>query len=113
MDRGVVLIENCWLKKIWEICSPSTKWPVKRQDKNGIICNIRPAVWYSSRTDYPNFQSLEHFISALEEVIYTYPETHSRGATWLRELKQSYSTYYGEELQIPRWMDIRDLYERR
>lgn len=112
MNSGRVIIENCWLKKIWEICSPSEKWSVKVQDKKGIIFNIRPSVWYSKMTDYPNFESLEDFLSALEEVIYTYPDTHSKGATWKKELIKSYKDFYGVELKIPRWMDIADKYKR-
>ena len=112
-DNGVITIENCWLKKIWEISSPSEKWTIKVQDKKDIIFNIRPAVWYSNKTDYPNFESLEDFLSALEEVIYTYPDTHARGATWQRELIQAYKDYYGVELHIPRWMDIAHKYQKR
>lgn len=113
MEEGNVIIEDCWLKKIWEISCPSDKWMVKVQDKKGIIFNIRPSVWYSDRTDYPNFECLEDFLSALEEVIYTYPDTHSKGATWKRDLIRSYYEYYGVELNIPRWMDIKDRYQKR
>ena len=112
-ENGKVIIENCWLKKIWEISSPSEKWTIKVQDKKGIIFNIRPSLWYSSNTDYPNFESLEDFLSALEEVIYTYPDTHSKGATWKKDLIKSYKDFYGDELNIPRWMDIKDKYKKR
>lgn len=113
MKDGEVIIENCWLKKIWEISCPSEKWTVKVQDKKGIIFNLRPAIWYSNKTGYPTFESLEDFLSALEEVIYTYPDTHAKGATWKRELIAAYKDYYGVELIIPRWMDIRDKYLKR
>jgi type II restriction enzyme len=113
MADGEVVIENCWLKKVWEISSPSEKWPIKVQDKKGIIFNIRPAVWYSDNTDYPNFECLEDFLAALEEVIYTYPDTHLKGATWKKEMIQSYKDYYGVELNIPRWMDIKEKYARK
>lgn len=101
------------MKKIWEISSPSEKWSVKVQDKKGIVFNIRPSVWYSDKTDYPTFESLEDFLSALEEVIYTYPDTHSKGATWKKDLIKSYKDFYGVELNIPRWMDIADKYKKR
>lgn len=113
MEEGKVIIEDCWLKKIWEISAPSEKWPLKVQDKKGIIFNIRPAIWYSERTDFPTFECLEDFLSALEEVIYTYPDTHSKGATWKKELIESYKQHYGQELNIPRWMDIREKYTMR
>ena len=110
MNGGIVTIEDCWLKKIWEISCPSSKWPVKVQDKRGTIFNLRPATWYSEKTDYPVFKSIEHFLSALEETVYKYPDTHAKGATWADKLKQSYKNYYGIDLQIPRWMDIKSLY---
>ncbi|MFJ1430822.1 NgoBV family restriction endonuclease [Capnocytophaga canimorsus] len=113
MEDGKVIIENCWLKKIWEISAPSEKWSVKVQDKKGIIFNIRPAVWYSDKTDYPTFECLEDFLSALEEVIYVYPDTHLKGATWKKELIKSYKDHYGRDLNIPRWMDIKDKYKKR
>lgn len=113
MDSGRVTIQDCWLKKIWEISSPSEKWSVKVQDKKGIIFNIRPSVWYSDKTDYPTFESLEDFLSALEEVVYTYPDTHAKGATWKRELIKSYKDFYGLELNIPRWIDIAHKYKKR
>lgn len=113
MEEGIVFIEDCWLKKIWEISAPSEKWPIKVQDKKNIIFNIRPAVWYSEHTSFPTFECLEDFLSALEEVIYVYPDTHAKGATWKKELIKSYQEHYGIELNIPRWMDIKDRYKKR
>lgn len=110
MDNGIITIENCWLKKVWEICSTSSKWPVKVQDKRGVINNIRPATWYSDRIDYKPFESLEDFLSALEETIYRYHDTHHLADTWERRLIESYNRHYGITLNIPRWMDIKDKY---
>ena len=75
MENGVVEIERIWLKNLWEICSTSGTWPVKVQYKNRVIVNIRPAVWYSERTDFKPFESLEDFLAAMEETIYQYPDT--------------------------------------
>ena len=58
-------IKDIWLKKIWEISCPSDKWPVKVQDKRGIIYNLRPATWYSNRATYQPFESADHFVKAL------------------------------------------------
>lgn len=110
MVGSEVIIEDCWLRKIWEICSPSGKWPVKVQDKKGTIFNIRPATWYSDHLKYPVFRCLEDFLSALEEVIYVYPATHLMGAKWKNSLIDSYRHHYGVELHIPRWMDIKASY---
>lgn len=110
MDGGVVTIEDCWLKKIWEISCPSAKWPIKVQDKRGIIYNLRPATWYSNKMEFPVFKCIEYFLSAIEETVYKYPDTHTKGAIWADRIKRSYKNYYGIDLQIPRWMDIKCLY---
>ena len=112
MENGIVRIENCWLKKVWEICSSSTKWALKVQDKRGVINNIRPATWYSDRTDFKPFNCLEDFIAALEETIYRYHDTHHLADNWERRLVDSYEKFYGVRLRIPRWMDIKEQYER-
>ncbi|MDR0218333.1 MAG: NgoBV family restriction endonuclease [Enterobacteriaceae bacterium] len=62
-----LIIENIWLKKIWEITCPSGKWPLKIQMKRGIIYNIRPATWDSHNVQYPVFPNKEAFVSALYE----------------------------------------------
>lgn len=113
MENGIVTIEKCWLKKIWEICCPSQKWPIKVQDKSGVIFNIRPAVWYSDKKDFPCFESLEHFLAALEQTIYSYHDTNYLAEKWSENLIKSYKDFYGVELQIPRWMDIKKYYSKR
>ena len=111
MSDGVVEIENIWLKNLWEICSASSAWPVKVQYKNKVIVNIRPAVWYSNRTDFKPFESLEHFLSATEETIYRYPDTRATIASnWKKNLINSYKRHFGKRLSIPRWDDIAEQY---
>lgn len=109
-ETGDVSIVNVWLKKVWEISAPSERWPIKTQYKNGQIVNIRPATWYSDRQRFPTFTCKEHFVSALEETIYAYPETHSVAATWKRDLCANYRRKYGTDLVIPRWNDIKGQY---
>lgn len=111
MEDGVVTVKDCWLKKIWEISCSSKRWPVKTQYRNKVINNIRPATWYSKRNEFPTFQSLEHFLSAVEETIYTYVDTRTMAENWLKNLKASYKRFYGQELDVPRWMDIKHLYQ--
>lgn len=110
MKDGVVTIENCWLKKVWEISSTSSKWPIKVQDKRGVINNIRPAAWYSDRADYKPFECLEDFLSALEETVYRYHDTRHLADRWEARVIESYKRFYGVELVIPRWMDIKHKY---
>lgn len=109
-ETGEVSIVNVWLKKVWEISAPSERFPIKTQYKNKQIVNIRPATWYSKRTIYPTFKCKEHFISALEETIFQYPETHAVATTWKRDLCENYYRKYNERLVIPRWDDIKGEY---
>lgn len=110
MEGGIITIEDCWLKKIWEICCASNSWPLKVQYKNKTIVNIRPAVWYSEKSDYPVFESLEDFLSAVEETIYTYHDTHHLADNWSKEVCKHYEAFYHTKLIIPRWMDIKEKY---
>lgn len=107
---GDVLIKNVWLKKIWEICCSSDKFPIKTQFKNGQITNIRPATWYSRRSKFPAFTCKEHFLSALEETIFRCNAAHDKAQTWKNTLCQNYKKKYGESLIIPRWDEIKDQY---
>ncbi len=113
MQDGTVTIDDFWLKNIWEICCPSERYPIKAQVKQGVIVNIRPATWYSAQTANRTFQSLEHFLSALEQTIYTYHETRHLAENWMPRLISSYKRTYEKELQIPRWMDIKEHYTQQ
>ena len=71
MDKnGDVTIKNIWLKKVWEITSPMSNWPIKLQVKNGMVHKIRPAKWFSNKLSYPLFKNIEDFISAIEETVF-------------------------------------------
>ncbi len=110
MESGIVTIKDFWLKDIWDICCPSERYPIKAQVKQGVIVNIRPATWYSPQSERPTFKSLEHFLSALEQTIYTYHETRHLAESWMPRLLSAYKECYGKELVVPRWMDIKSEY---
>ena len=110
-EGGLITIENFWLKNLWEISCTSSLWPIKVQYKNKAIVNIRPAIWYSERTDYPPFECLEDFLAALEETIYKYHDTRATIAErWSERLCKSYKDYYSKDLKLPRWNDIKSKY---
>lgn len=113
MENGEVSIENCWLKNVWEISSPSEKYPVKNQNKRGVIYNLRPCTWYSERCDYPPFTCLEHFLAALEQTIYQYGPTNRMAEGWLDTVLSNYKKFYGIELTVPRWIDIKSQYQNK
>ena len=112
MEDGIIEIEDCWLKNLWEICGTSERWPVKVQYKNRVIVNIRPAVWYSQNPDVKTFESLEDFLAVLEQTIYSYHDTNAIAENWLDRMVKSYKKYFNVELSVPRWNDIKVNYGR-
>ena len=109
-DDGFVRIKNLWLKKVWKITRRMEDWALHLQIKRGIIHKIRPGVWYSNRTrTIPMFQSLEHFISAIVAVIAKSSEEEN-ARDWQHQFINSYESYYGIRLKIPKWNDIVMLY---
>lgn len=110
-DDGIVTIKDLWLKNIWEITRSSDKWAINVQYKNKIINKIRPCTWYTTKkTKYPIFESLEHYLSAIEETMYRYPDTRDQAVGWKEKMEKSYKNFYGKIINIPRWMDIENKY---
>ena len=109
-NGGLVVIEDFWLKNVWEIACTSSAWPLKVQCKRGVINNIRPATWYSERSDFRPFDCLEDFLAALEQTIYKYHDTNNLADHWSERLCESYFKYYGKKLNLPRWMDVKHKY---
>ena len=109
-NGGLVVIEDFWLKNVWEIACTSATWPLKVQCKHGVINNIRPATWYSERSDFRPFDCLEDFLAALEQTIYKYHDTNNLADHWSERLCESYFKYYGKRLNLPRWMDVKHKY---
>lgn len=110
-DDGIVTIKDLWLKNVWEITRSSDKWAINVQYKNKIINKIRPCTWYTTKkTKYPIFESLEHYLSAIEETMYRYPDTRDQAVGWKEKMEKSYKNFYGKKINIPRWMDIENKY---
>lgn len=112
---GVVTIKKLWNKKVWEICRPmrtkgGIEWPVNLQIKSGVVQKIRPAKWYVRQTKYDVFHSLSDFLSAIEETIYQNDDTRRDGAGWRQQMKENYKNFYEQEIDIPRWDDIKANY---
>lgn len=110
--NGVVTIKDVWLKKVWEITRRMENWPLNLQVKNNVVNKMRPGVWYSTRPrDFLIFESLEHFLSAVEQTVWQNPDTRIHSANWKRQFLASYEEFYGVRLTIPRWDDIADSYK--
>jgi type II restriction enzyme len=99
MNNGVIKIEDIWLKKIWEISSSSAKYPLRVQDKRGMIYNIRPTKWYSSRAT-PSFDSKENFIIAIYNTLKKYSHTSIEENQWIYSVVNNYKNYTGSTLKI-------------
>lgn len=100
MYNGVIRIEDVWLKKIWELACPSGTYPLKVQEKKGVIYNIRPSVWYSSRARFHPFGTKERFLAALNETRYQYPQTRHTNGHWLRNVLSNYQEHTGVLLGV-------------
>ena len=74
MVSSELSIDNVWIKKVWEMTSPSGKNPIKLQVKRNQIYNIRPCTWYSDRLKFEPFSSKIDFLKAISETHKEYPQ---------------------------------------
>lgn len=100
MNDGQISIKNVWVKKIWELACPSSTYPLKVQEKKSVIYNIRPSVWYSTRSTFKPFSSKEEFLSALNNTRYQYPQTRHTNGHWLNKVLKNYQEYTGISLDV-------------
>ncbi len=110
-EEGTVTIRDLWLKNVWEICRSMECWPLNVQYKNKVIHKIRPAKWYGNRSRFPMFESMEHYLSAIEETLFSYPDTHELSKGWRKKMVESYKSFYGKDITIPRWEDLAETYQ--
>lgn len=90
-----IVIENIWLKKVWEICGGSERSALKIQWKQGMPVNIRPATWFSGRTAYPPFSTRKEFVTAIKKVL----DTSSVSAAIQRGWFDTVSTTYRSQTE--------------
>lgn len=100
MKGSELTIKDVWIKKIWELACPSSTYPLKVQEKKSVIYNIRPGIWYSERSKFKPFKSLEEFLSALNETRYQYPQTRHTNGHWLQNVLKNYKEHTGIKLQV-------------
>lgn len=108
-DDGVVTIKDLWLKKVWEITRSMNDWPLNLQIKKNVVHKIRPGVWYTEKGRIM-FESMEDFISAIDQTVWQNPATRKDSGTWLTRFQKYYEAFYEQKLNIPRWDDIKDKY---
>ena len=83
-------IDNIWLKKVWEMTSPSGPDPIKLQVKRGQIYNLRPCTWYSNRLQYQPFSNKKDFLVAISETHNKYLQCDKYKENWLKKVSDKY-----------------------
>lgn len=95
-ENGEVCIKDIWLKKVWEIAGNSQKYPLKVQEKRGVIYNIRPNSQF--KHDKPVvFSNKFQFIEAIYYTLVLYKDK-TFADIWLSDFRSSYREYYGVDL---------------
>lgn len=90
------------------------KLGVEFANQKNVVHKIRPGLWYKEgKNNFPMFENLEDFISAIEETVYQNPATRNEAASWKKNFLKSYEKFYGVKLKIPRWTDISEKYQNK
>ncbi len=91
LNGSKLKINEIWLKKIWEITCPSAAYPLKTQNKRGIIYNIRPASFHSPKkvSRFPVFNSPIKFINALYSTQQQYNQNTTDKINFQKKLSQN------------------------
>jgi hypothetical protein len=100
LEDGVLRVKNFWLKKIWQISGTSSTRPIRVQEKQDKIFNLRPIIWFSEASKVtPPFESQQAFIIAIRETL-----AQTKGTTyaedWFREVSQSYESYFQTSIDL-------------
>jgi len=90
MENSELSINNVWLKKVWELASPSGQDPIKLQVKRNQIYNIRPCTWYSERLRFQPFNNKNDFLIAISETHNFYPQCDQYKNDWLNIVNEKY-----------------------
>ena len=98
MKNSVLSIDNLWLKKVWEISSPSGPNKIKLQVKRKQIYNIRPCTWYSKNLKYKPFKSRIEFVKGISEVHQFYPQCNNYKYNWFNKVSKTFLDNTGELL---------------
>ncbi len=98
MENSELSIDNVWLKKVWEMASPSGQDPLKLQVKRNQIYNIRPCTWYSNRLRFQPFTNKNDFLNAISETHKDYPQCDQYKTDWLKIVSDKYFENTGLKL---------------
>lgn len=97
--NGVFIIENLWIKKVWEIATTSKAWPLNCQVKQHVIYNIRPGIWFSkSKKAAACFGSRIEFVKAIADTLEKYRPGTSEPKEWFDKVSGNYKLHTGRSL---------------
>lgn len=91
-------IVDFWLKKIWDITGPSATYDIRTQNKQGMIYNIRPIMWFAKRAKYQAFGNKKAFLEALHKTLMAYGHTAERSIDWLKDVNENYLSFDSSDL---------------
>lgn len=97
-SNGNIQINEVYFKKIWQITCPSESYALKTQVKRGVIYNIRPASWYSTRATYLPFNSRAEFVQALSDTLISYRGNTQNTINWYATIASGYEGRTGNPL---------------
>lgn len=97
-QHGNILIDDLFLKKIWEITCPSNSYALKVQEKRNVIYNIRPATWYSTRARFSPFNSKREFVQAVSDTLVEYRGRTQDTLEWYDSIENRYIERTGRQL---------------
>lgn len=98
LSKGVIKINNIWLKKIWEITCPSTEFALRTQVKQGKIYNIRPYNFKSEPNGFQPFKERLSFVRAIRETLVKYTKNKLESDEWFESVLKSYKKFSGASL---------------
>ena len=91
-------VTDFWLKKIWQISGSSSTRPIRVQEKQGKIVNLRPVMWFSqAKKVTPPFGSRREFLESIRE---TLAQTHNQtyAEQWFLQVNQNYETHFATSI---------------
>ncbi len=93
LNNGTIIINDIWLKKIWEITCGSAEYAIRTNVKRQMIYNIRPYNFKSMSSGHQPFNTKTKFLKAIRDTIEKYRNDSDRADEWLKEVESSYQEY--------------------
>lgn len=98
MREGILVINDVWIKKIWELTKSSDRYPLNCQVKYNEIVNIRPYnIKSNPQTRNKAFSTRDAFLEAIYGTLVMY-RSKQYATDWLKEVQNSYRDFTKTQL---------------